>query len=193
MAERARWALRHYDGAVFPSWPDSEQLAVGLVLRDHQRLDELAGGQHAALDRLCDLLGLREHDELRAWITRVRVLCVDGPDADDDVPAAQLPTGAATELARHVKAALLHLHRAEALAEDHGIDPLAARHADPAGALLREVGEHASRLDDWAINTAVTSGAPRRGQPGHPYASVDRWCHTPGGVLPHHPAPEETA
>lgn len=56
---------------------------------------------------------------------------------------SQLPGSArnAQALARHVKAALLHLRQAEDLAELAGIDADASEHDVPEGGLIRAAGD----------------------------------------------------
>jgi hypothetical protein len=85
----------------------------------------------------------------------------------------------AQALARHVKAALLHLRQAERLAELAGVDIDASEHVPEAG-LIRAVGEAVEDLDLWAINNARASGADRR----ETYAHTERWCQAEGGSLP---------
>jgi hypothetical protein len=89
-------------------------------------------------------------------------------------------TAYAQALARHVKAALLHLRQVEDLAMFAGIDIYASAHDVPAAGLIRAAGEAAENLDLWTINNARAAGA----DPADTYAHTERWCHVPGGSLP---------
>jgi len=89
-------------------------------------------------------------------------------------------TDYARALARHVKAALLHLRAAEDLAELAGIDIYASEHDVPAAGLIRAAGEALEDLDAWAVNNASASHAER----AETYAHTERWCHAEGGSLP---------
>jgi hypothetical protein len=86
----------------------------------------------------------------------------------------------AQALARHAKAALLHLRQAERLAELAGVDIDASEHDVPPSGLIRAAGEAAEDLDLWASSNARTSGAV----PGETYTHTERWCHAEGGSLP---------
>jgi hypothetical protein len=83
----------------------------------------------------------------------------------------------AQALARHVKAALLHLRRAEDIAEQAGIDIYGG---NDTARLIRSAGEATEDLDLWAANNARSHGAP----PAETYPHAGRWCHAPAGSLP---------
>lgn len=80
-------------------------------------------------------------------------------------------TREAVAIGRHVKAALLHLRRAEAIAAAAGID---IDGGNDTARLIRAAGEAAEDLDLWAVNNA----------PSGTYQHTGRWCHAPGGQLP---------
>jgi hypothetical protein len=86
----------------------------------------------------------------------------------------------AQALARHVKAALMHLRQAEDLVELAGVDIYASERDVPAAGLIRAAGEVTEDLDTWAINNARASGAAS----AETYAHTERWCHAKGGSLP---------
>ena len=86
----------------------------------------------------------------------------------------------AQALARHVKAALMHLRQAENLAELAGIDIDASEHDVPAAGLIRAAGEASEDLDTWVIANAQVSGAA----PAETYEHTESWCHAEGGSLP---------
>ncbi len=52
IARRARWALLHNDGHPDRAWSTGEQLAVALVLRDQQHLDEMGYTADEAVQRV---------------------------------------------------------------------------------------------------------------------------------------------
>ena len=83
----------------------------------------------------------------------------------------------AQALARHVKAALLHLRQAEGIAKLAGIDIYGGNEV---ARLIRAAGEATEDLDLWAINNARGHGA----DPKETYRQTERWCHAPGGELP---------
>lgn len=101
---------------------------------------------------------------------------------------AAMSAGQACRLARHVKAALLHLVTADQLAETAGVDMLGVDDGwsgyvtgdglGPARA-FRAALEAAEELDDWAIGNAGACGA---GSETH--VGTERWCQAEGGVLP---------
>jgi hypothetical protein len=93
--------------------------------------------------------------------------------ADQSTPYAQA-------LARHVKAALLHLRQAQDLAEPAGIDIYASEHDVPAASLIRTAGEAVEDLDTWAIGNARAHGAAD----AETYAYSECWCHAEHGSLP---------
>lgn len=95
----------------------------------------------------------------------------------------------AQALARHVKAALLHLRQAEDLAELAGIDVYASEHDVPAAGLIRAAGEAVEDLDMWAIGNSRGQGAV----PAVAYGETERWCHAEGGSLPAGSWPRPTA
>jgi hypothetical protein len=95
----------------------------------------------------------------------------------------------AQALARHVKAALMHLRQAENLAELAGIDIDASEHDVPAAGLLRAAGEAAEDLGTWAIANAHASGAA----PAETYKHTESWCHAEGGSLPAGSRPQPPA
>jgi len=97
-------------------------------------------------------------------------------------------TAVAEALARHVKAALLHLRAAEDLAVRAGIDVDASRHDAPEAGLIRDAGEAVEDLDLWAIGYAQASGADRR----ETYQDTGSWCHARGGSLPEGSWPDRT-
>jgi hypothetical protein len=89
-------------------------------------------------------------------------------------------TAYAQALARHVKAALLHLRQAEDLAMMAGVDIYASGHDVPAAGLIRAASEAVEDLDLWTINNARPSGAG----PADTYPHTEQWCQAPGGSLP---------
>lgn len=68
-------------------------------------------------------------------------------------------TAYAQALARHVKAALLHLRQAEDLAVFASVDIHTSEHDVPAAGLIRMASEAVEDLDLWAINNACTDRA----------------------------------
>ncbi len=86
----------------------------------------------------------------------------------------------AQALARHAKAALLHLRQAEQFAKLAGVDIDASAHDVPAVGLIRAAGEAVEDLDVWAVGNARASGAAT----AQTYAHTERWCHADGGSLP---------
>jgi hypothetical protein len=68
-------------------------------------------------------------------------------------------TRTAQEIARHVKAALLHLRQAENLAELAGIDLYASKHDVPEAGLIRAASEAIEDLGLWAVSNARVQGA----------------------------------
>ncbi|HEX6359548.1 hypothetical protein [Actinophytocola sp.] len=108
---------------------------------------------------------------------RLREL-VDG----GQVPPATMATDEATMVARHVKAALMHLVNAEEIAERAGVDliasPLGSGPAYDLAALWGAAYDTCAELDSWAIATARRNGARDA------YDGTSRWCHKPGGRLP---------
>jgi hypothetical protein len=103
--------------------------------------------------------------------------------------SGQIPDPAhnARALARHVKAALLHLRQAEKIAEMAGVDLDASEHDVPAAGLFRTAGEAVEDLDLWTINNARAQGAAS----ADTYQHTERWCHAPGGTLPGQSWPHE--
>jgi hypothetical protein len=91
----------------------------------------------------------------------------------ENIPYAQA-------LARHAKAALLHLRQAERLAGLAGIDIDASEHDVSEAGLICAAGEAAEDLDLWANGNARANGA----QPRETYTHTERWCHAEGGSLP---------
>ena len=89
-------------------------------------------------------------------------------------------TSSAQALARHVKAALLHLRQAEKIAEAAGTDLDASEHDAPEAGLFRAAGDATQDLDLWASCNARAQGA----SPAGTYRHTERWCHGPGGALP---------
>ncbi|GLW11097.1 hypothetical protein Misp01_62250 [Microtetraspora sp. NBRC 13810] len=94
-------------------------------------------------------------------------------------PRSPSETDAARQLARHAKAALLHLGCLAKLAAAAGLDPAADDRAAGPHALIRTVRGLAADLDVWATGHAYARGAGEE-----TLARTERWCHTPGGVLP---------
>lgn len=92
-------------------------------------------------------------------------------------------------LARHVKAALLHLRQAEDLAELAGVDIHASEHDVSVAGLIRAAGGAVQDLDMWAIGNARAHGAA----PAETYAHTENWCHAEGGSLPAGSWPSEPA
>jgi hypothetical protein len=86
-------------------------------------------------------------------------------------------TRQAAALARHIKAALLHLRQAEDIAAAAGID---IDDGNDTARLIRTAGEAAEDLDLWAVNNARGHGAA----PAETYQHTERWCHAPGGTCP---------
>jgi hypothetical protein len=70
-------------------------------------------------------------------------------------------------LARHAKAALLHLRQAERIAEAAGIDLDASGHEVPEAGLFRAAGDAAQDLDLWASRNARVLGASPAGTYRH--------------------------
>jgi hypothetical protein len=128
-------------------------------------------------------------DEARHW-HELMVRRAAAADVDRLAATVSMPVAAATGIARHAKAALLHLSAAETTAEAHGVDLYGGT---PLARVWRDARDAAEALDGWAINNAGANGVPGRGKPGYPYAGTERWCHRPGGVLPVSPLPEEQA
>jgi hypothetical protein len=93
----------------------------------------------------------------------------------------------ARALARHVKAALMHLRQAEDIAELAGIDLYASEHDVPAAGMFRAAGDALDDLDLWTINNARAQGA----LPADTYQRTERWCHAPRGALPDTSWPRE--
>jgi hypothetical protein len=89
-------------------------------------------------------------------------------------------TSYAQALARHVKAALLHLRQAEKIAEPACVDLGASEHDVPEAGLFRAAGDATQDLDLWASCNARAQGA----SPAGIYRHTERWCHAPGGALP---------
>ena len=89
-------------------------------------------------------------------------------------------TSYAQALARHVKAALLHLREAEKIAEAAGTGLDASEHDVPEAGLFRAAGDATQDLDLWASCNARAQGA----SPAGTYRHTGRWCHAPGGTLP---------
>ena len=102
------------------------------------------------------------------------------PPAPERRPPASMDADSARQLGRHAKAALLHLSRAENLAEAGGVDLEYVYANEPgAGPLFRAAREAIEDLDGWAINNAAANWSGRE-----TYDHSERWCHRPGGVLP---------
>lgn len=95
-------------------------------------------------------------------------------------------TRQAAALARHIKAALLHLRQAEDIAAAAGID---IDGGNDTARLIRAAGEATEDLDLWAINNARGHGA----DPAQTYQHTERWCHAPGGQLPERSWPAEAS
>jgi hypothetical protein len=111
-------------------------------------------------------------------------------DKDETDPASGSISDSARNaraLARHVKAALLHLRQAEDIAELAGIDLYAGEHSVPAVGMFRAAGEAVDDLDSWTINNARAQGVA----PADTYMRTERWCHAPGGALPDTSWPRE--
>lgn len=90
-----------------------------------------------------------------------------------------MTTPQACEITRHVRAALLHLGRAQVLAENAGID-LSLSDYDPGpAAAFRRAYLMTADLDTWAMHNACRNGAG-----ADTWEHTDRWCHTDGGALP---------
>jgi hypothetical protein len=105
---------------------------------------------------------------------------VTGPPGLQRRRPAAMDADAARQLGHHAKAALMHLRRAEELAEAGGVDLDYVTANEPgAGPLFRAASEAAEDLDLWAINNAAANGAGR-----DTYDHTERWCHRPGGILP---------
>lgn len=99
------------------------------------------------------------------------------------VPAHVMPTEQAVMLARHAKAALMHLTTAEGLARDAGIDLDGPTRPHSPGhqlaALFGSALDTVEELDAWAINNARHNGGTHA-----THAGTEQWCHRPGGTLP---------
>jgi hypothetical protein len=100
--------------------------------------------------------------------------------ADMETRAVSENADYAQALARHVKAALLHLRQVERLAELAGIDIDASEHQVPEAGLLRAAGDATQDLDLWTSGNAHARGASRAGT----YRHTELWCHAEGGSLP---------
>jgi hypothetical protein len=98
-------------------------------------------------------------------------------------------TNYAQALARHVKAALLHLRKDEKIAAAAGVDLDASEHDMPEAGLFRAAGNAAQDLDLRASCHARAQGA----SPAGTYRHTGRWCHVPGGALPGGSWPPEGA
>ena len=75
-------------------------------------------------------------------------------------------TSYAQALARHVKAALLHLRQAEKIAEVAGTDLDTSEHDVPEAGLFRAAGDAGQDLDLWASCNAHAQEAPDAATPG---------------------------
>lgn len=85
----------------------------------------------------------------------------------------------AGEMARHIKAALLHLHAAERIAEGADIEVVhALRDERSPGHLFFNADATLQELDAWAIQTAYANNV------AGVYDGTEHWCHAPGGTLP---------
>ncbi len=92
------------------------------------------------------------------------------------IPPPNMDAVVAMNLGRHIKAALLHLAQAEAIADEAGVN------LDYGGALavlFRNAYEHTQDLDMWAVNNARANGDFRL-----TYHRTEQWCQSPGGTLP---------
>ncbi|MEQ4724455.1 hypothetical protein [Nonomuraea sp. B19D2] len=99
--------------------------------------------------------------------------------ADEQVPAAAVMTRVqARQLARHVKAALLHLRAAEDIARRAGVDLLADPWENEPARVLLGASEAVDAADTWAIRNAAANGC------GEETWRVQRWCSQPDGALP---------
>jgi hypothetical protein len=95
----------------------------------------------------------------------------------ENIEPVLMDRDAAMLAARHVKAALMHLHAAR--------DVLDATVADlydafsPLAELFRRADDAMQDADLWAINNAARNGCGRE-----TYKTTDRWCHREGGEFP---------
>jgi len=107
----------------------------------------------------------------------------DTPPAVPDRQQPALDLAAVTAVARHVKAALMHLSTAVWAAAGAGVD---VDGEGTPGILTRAATDAVEDLDQWAIGLAEAAGVVHTA-----YAGTERWCAIPGGVLPTTPAEVE--
>ncbi|MBB2749206.1 UNVERIFIED_ORG: hypothetical protein FHR35_009119 [Microbispora rosea subsp. rosea] len=94
-------------------------------------------------------------------------------------PPAPMSMVQARQLARHVKAALLHLRAAEVIADEAGVDlDGELPWGNGPGRLLRTASNAVEEADTWAIRNASANGC------GDETWRVTRWCSQPDGALP---------
>jgi hypothetical protein len=175
-----------------PRWPVVDALAAELGLNGPDAVARISEpGEHGdtpAYEVQAAGTVLRAHADQDARGTRQLGSDDRGKTEPSSVasPAAD-STRNAQALARHVKAALLHLRQAEDIAELAGIDLCASEHDVPAAGMFRVAGEAVDDLDLWTINNGRAHGAA----PAETYQHTERWCHAPGGALPDTSWPHE--
>lgn len=97
----------------------------------------------------------------------------------DPPTAIPMGTDQAAAIARHTRAALLHIGRALTLAAAAGVDLTASDHAPGPARVLNRAYNGVGDVDHWAVRMAMRAGAG-----AETWEGTDDWCHTDGGVLP---------
>lgn len=77
---RCRWAQAHNDGHPSGAWSTGEQLAVALVLRDHQHLSAMDYTVPEAIRRVCGGMFFPPED-FEAWLGSIRA-ALSGGESD---------------------------------------------------------------------------------------------------------------
>ncbi|MFI7637696.1 hypothetical protein [Nonomuraea sp. NPDC049400] len=83
----------------------------------------------------------------------------------------------ARQLARHIKAALLHLRAAQGIACQAGAGLLAEAWENVPAQILLGASQAVEAADAWAIRNAAADGC------GKETWGVQRWCSEPDGAL----------
>lgn len=162
IAEQTARAVRHYRGAdaaiaarTRPGDPSAQSTACAPLAAGNQADEANAGPQETG-----ELITL-------ALMTAARVR---GP---------RMHPLRAGEMARHIKAALFHLHAAEQIADDCDIPVThAAGDEESPGHLFWNANATMQELDAWAIGTVHVNGV------AGVYDGTEHWCQEPGGRLP---------
>lgn len=117
-----------------------------------------------------------------------------------DMPPIQLPAPVALMIARHVRAAEMHIGTGRRIAEDYGVPIERRRSYDsspgPLADAVDRIWEGLHQFHQWADRTAVASGVVPV-EPGYfqqteqqkaaertLYPGDDQWCHAPGKTMP---------